>query len=320
MEIRTIDDRFSKGLLRPGRILFAISIAAFGIQNLLWAQRGDPVTRMIPWLPGQPILVWLVGTAFIAAGICILFGLRARETAIVLGFLFLVFETFLQVPRAVARPMDLGLRTVVFEDLTLWASAFLFAGLIGEEGRVFGRWNPSASQLTRSGRFFLAVSMVVFGVTHFLIPGYIASLIPRWIPGPGLFWAYFTGAAFVAAGLSFAANRWACWAAPWLGLMFLLWFLLLHLPRIASYPRSQNPDEWSSAFIALGICGGSWIAAAAFSAGPAHRRLEDWNQPAGTSESSGGLYVGVSSSGTGVGVAARRSACWLDSIRTRPDF
>jgi hypothetical protein len=50
--------------------------------------------------------------------------------------------------------------------------------------------------------------------------------------------------------------------------MFLLWFLLLHLPRVVSYPRSHDPDEWSSAFIALAVCGVSWILAASLSEKP----------------------------------------------------
>jgi len=48
--------------------------------------------------------------------------------------------------------------------------------------------------------------------------------------------------------------------------MFLLWFLVLHAPRVASYPKVLDPHEWSSAFIALGICGGSWILAWSLSA------------------------------------------------------
>jgi hypothetical protein len=76
-----------------------------------------------------------------------------------------------------------------------------------------------------------------------------------------LFCAYFTGAAFVAAGLSMAAKQMDRLAATLLGTMFLLWFLLVHTPRVMSAPRSHDPNEWSSAFIALGMCGASWIIA-----------------------------------------------------------
>jgi uncharacterized membrane protein len=100
----------------------------------------------------------------------------------------------------------------------------------------------------------------VFGIDHFLLLRFIASLIPAWFPG-ALFWAYFTGAAFVAAGISIAIKTMDRLAAVLLGTMFLLWFLFLHAPRLMSAPRSHNPNEWSSAFIALGMCGASWIMA-----------------------------------------------------------
>jgi uncharacterized membrane protein YphA (DoxX/SURF4 family) len=250
-------------IAKPGRILFATSIAAFGVQNLIWARNVGAVTRIIPWLPGVPLLAYLTGISFLAAGVCIAINLRTRLTAILLGILFLLCEICLQIPRAAASPMDLSLRTVVFEVFSLCAAALLLAGILPEQRSFLIGWPGARSSLIVSGRVLMAVSSVVFGTSHFLVPSFIASLIPPWIPGPGLFWAYFTGFAFVAAGVSIATNWMGSWAAAMLGAMFLFWFLLLHLPRIMSYPHSHDPAEWSSAFIALGLCGGSWIAATA---------------------------------------------------------
>jgi uncharacterized membrane protein len=220
---------------------------------------------MIPWLPEIPFVAYVTGIAFLATGICMALNVRARDAAVLLGILFLVFEIFLQIPRAIRQPLDLSLRTVVFEDFTLCASALMLAGILAADSRNPGRWKDARDGLILSGRILFAASAIVFGISHFLIPKFIASLIPTWIPGSGLSWAYLTGIAFVAAGLSFATHWMSCWAGVMLGVMFLLWFLVLHLPRVMSYPRSRDPAEWSSAFIALGICGGSWIAATALS-------------------------------------------------------
>ena len=250
-------------IANPGRLLFAISIAAFGIENLILAHNVGAFTRIIPWLPGVPLLAYLMGMAFLISGICMAVKLRTRQAAILLGILFLLCEICLQIPRAVASPMDLSLRTVVFEVFSLCAAALLLAGIPPERTGFLVSWPGMRSSLIVSGRVLLAVSSVLFGTSHFLVPSFIASLIPPWIPGSGLFWAYFTGIALIAAGVSIATNWMSSWAAAMLGAMFLLWFLLLHLPRILSYPRSHDPAEWSSAFIALGLCGGSWIAATA---------------------------------------------------------
>jgi hypothetical protein len=48
-----------------------------------------------------------------------------------------------------------------------------------------------------------------------------------------------------------------------LGLMFLLWTILLHAPRVFAY--IHNKDELTSLFVALAMSGGSFIMAGAVS-------------------------------------------------------
>jgi uncharacterized membrane protein len=114
------------------------------------------------------------------------------------------------------------------------------------------------------GRYLFASSLIVFGITHFLVLKFIGSLIPPWIkinPTGGVAWAAFTGAFMIVVGILIAV-RWQSRIAAFLsGVMFLGWFLLLHLPRVLAPAGMHNPDEWQSAFIALAMCGISWIAA-----------------------------------------------------------
>jgi hypothetical protein len=75
-----------------------------------------------------------------------------------------------------------------------------------------------------------------------------------------LFWAYFVGAAFVAAALAISTHIQARLAAILLGVMFLTWFLILHLPRVFAAPHNGN--EWTSAFVALAMSGAAFLLAA----------------------------------------------------------
>jgi uncharacterized membrane protein YphA (DoxX/SURF4 family) len=100
--------------------------------------------------------------------------------------------------------------------------------------------------------------MIVFGAQHFMYAAFIATLIPAWIP-VHLFWVYLTGTGMIVAGLSIATGILAPLASIGLGIMFLLWFLLLHTPRVVAHPR--NGDEWTSAFVALAVSGGSFLLA-----------------------------------------------------------
>ena len=110
------------------------------------------------------------------------------------------------------------------------------------------------------GRIFVALSLVVFGVQHFIYGGFVAGLVPTWMPGH-LFWAYFVGAAFFAAAAGILYKLMARPAATMLGVMFFLFIVLLHIPRIVG--SSSDGNEWTSGFVALAMCGGAWILASA---------------------------------------------------------
>jgi uncharacterized membrane protein YphA (DoxX/SURF4 family) len=257
-------------MIRWGRLLYPVSIAALGAEHLIWACFGDPnsplirgfaytpIIPFIPLLPGNPIPLYLTGLALLTAGGCIVAGKRPRLASIFVGSFFLVCVLFLEVPRGLAAPLDVGQRTAFFESLSLSAAAFALAGMLpGDTASAFEN-DVAVTGLIKHSPVLFGVSLAVFGIDHFLVLDVIARLVPKWIPG-ALFWAYFTGAAFVASGISIAVRKLDVWGAFWIGTMFLLWFLLLHGPRVVNYPRSHSPAEWSSAFIALAMCGGSWL-------------------------------------------------------------
>jgi uncharacterized membrane protein len=110
------------------------------------------------------------------------------------------------------------------------------------------------------GRIFVAISLMVFGVQHFIYGGFVATLVPAFMPGR-LFWAYFVGVAFVAAAIGILTKMLARPAATMLGVMFFLFVVLLHIPRIVG--NSSDGNEWTSGFVALAMCGGAWILASA---------------------------------------------------------
>jgi len=104
------------------------------------------------------------------------------------------------------------------------------------------------------------MSLVVFGVQHFIYGGFVATLVPAFMPGR-LFWAYFVGVAFFAAAIGILTRMLARAAATMLGLMFFLFVVLLHIPRIIG--KTSDGNEWTSGFVALAMCGGAWILASA---------------------------------------------------------
>lgn len=249
-----------ENLQKVGRLCFAISIIFFGAQYLLYGHFEGGVPIVPPGTSGAPVLTYVLGTILILAGLSIAPSRYARYSAISLGTLLLLSFVFLHCLHASAILHNGTDRTRAFEGLTLSSIAFLFAGLLPKDAKssVPG---TGANWALILGRFLFAVSMIVFGAQHFIYAAFIATLIPAWIP-LHLFWVYFTGTGFIAAGLCIATGILAPLASMGLGTMFVLWFFLLHAPRVAAHPR--NGDEWTSAFVALAIAGGSFLLTSAF--------------------------------------------------------
>jgi uncharacterized membrane protein len=249
-------------IIQQGQLLFGIAIAASGVEGLICAHLGLAV-RGVPWFPTNTLLAYLTGIALVVAGLSIVANVRARLTAILLGILFLLYVLFLELPQVIASLMNLSVRTVFFEALALAASALTLAGTLSTPSSGSRWWDRVSDELIAFGPYLFAAAAVVFGIDHFLVLDFIASLVPAWLPWH-LFWAYFTGTAFIAAGISIAIQWMDEMAAFLLGTMFALWFLILHFPRVVIAFRSHDPNaqnEWSSAFIALAMCGGCWICA-----------------------------------------------------------
>ena len=190
-----------------------------------------------------------LGLVLVLVGLSILTLKRADSASFLLGMLWLLVAFTLHLPDLVSNPRNANKWTVIFELVALSGGAFYLAGELGVLPRnaISRRFNWIAI-----GRLLFTVSLIVFGILHFLYAAFIATLIPTWIPGR-LFWAYFVGVGFLATALSLLLRKQMTLATNLLGLMFLLWVVGLHAPRVVANPQIE--PEWTSLFIALAMSG-----------------------------------------------------------------
>lgn len=246
--------------LGAGRFVFSAAIVALGGETLLCAGYADNphgrsyrVIPVIPWLPALPWLACFFGAIVVACGIGLLLKRTARSSSLVLGSLFFLCALILDLPNYAHGLGNMGLRTELFEPLSLATLAWLSVGELARPG-----W------LTRGARYVLGFSLVVFGVDHFIGIISIATLIPTWIPWRE-FWVGISGVVFIVAGIAISLKTLQTWGAFTLGLMFAVWVFTLHLPRVLGLygiPNApHNPNEWSSLFIAVALWGGPWAIA-----------------------------------------------------------
>ena len=259
--------RAADALLSSGQVLFSLAIISLGIETWTCARYVSHslgprynVLPVLPWLPAIPWLAYLFGAIWVACGVGLIFHRTLRTAAITLSGLLFLSALSLDVPKNAANIGNISLRTVVFETLATASLAWLLQGR-----------SATPSFLTRGSRYLLALSLIVFGVDHFLALAFIATLLPGWIPWH-VFWVAFFGAAFIAAGLSIGLNFVSRWGAACIGLMFAIWVVTLHLPRVLGLygipGAPRDPNEWSSLLIAIALSGGFWALARAHVGNP----------------------------------------------------
>ena len=150
--------------------------------------------------------------------------------------------------------------TVIWSYLVFWA---VFAiGLVAMFVR--GDWQRARGldKLILFGPLFYASPLAAFGTEHFTLAKIIASIVPAFIPWH-MFWTYFVGTCFIAAGLSLVTKIQARLAATLLALTFFLFVVLMDAPGWARNP--QNRFALALMLRELAFCGGPLALAASLS-------------------------------------------------------
>jgi uncharacterized membrane protein len=260
-----------KSSILLGRVIFAIGVAALGVQNVIYADFVLGLEPVPSWIPGRLFWAYLTGVLLIAGGAGVVVNKKARWAAISIGFMLFVWVLLLHVPTVAVDPRNGSAWTSAFETLALGGGAWVLAGILAIEPAAGQMVDGAVDKTIKMGRFCFAISLPVFGILHFIYRDYVASVIPAWIPGH-MFWAYFTGVAHIAAGVSLVIKVKAYLAATLLGIMFGTWVLILHAPRVAANLHAR--PEWTSLFVAIAMCGGSLLVAGSLAMEDSTQRVD----------------------------------------------
>jgi len=112
--------------------------------------------------------------------------------------------------------------------------------------------------LTRSARILFAIPWIIFGIQHYMYAGFVATLVPAYMP-VRIFWVYFTGTAMIAAGISFIIDRKVKLAATLLGIMLSIFILLIHTATLSADWHSSI--HWTRALQDITIAGAAFALA-----------------------------------------------------------
>jgi len=111
--------------------------------------------------------------------------------------------------------------------------------------------------ISKIGTVFYAFVIGFFGINHFMNGTGFQKMVPSFLPG-GVIWVYITGAALLAAAISFLINKQTRLAGLLLALFLLLIVITVHLPAVLN-----APDEGSRRFPMVNLIKDTGLAAAA---------------------------------------------------------
>jgi len=213
-----------------GRLFFAIPLAVFGSEHFTITA---DIARLVPrWIPAHTFWVYLVGLAFLCAGLSIATLVQARLAAALVGMTFLIFVLVMDIPGVVRHPDNRFFWALALRQLAFSGGAFAFA------------MSPRTTRLTSAWaafpRFFIGIPSLFYGVENLLhpanVPGVpLQKLTPAWIHGR-IFLSDFVGVILILAGVCLLVNRKTRMAATFSGLTILLTILWIYLPMLLAAP------------------------------------------------------------------------------------
>lgn len=210
----------------------------------------------LSWRPDAAIVEYFFGTLLTLGGLCIVFNLKMRLVSLMLGGLLSLVFVFYYLPYQfiVTDYTKIVNWENAEKELDLACGAFIAAECFRQRG---------ATRLMSIATILFAITILSYGIIHFQHASSVADYVPSWMPAR-LFWAYVAGAGLVASAVGIIINVKKDLAAFLLGVMILIWFVVLHVPRVVVSEPKYLSSEISSACLALAYSGIAFMIAKEF--------------------------------------------------------
>ena len=240
-----------------GHLVFSITMIVLGIVGILY---GDfvPVWNPVPaTISGHGVFVYLGPLISLVTGIGLLVPRGAAIAARLLLATLLLWLLLFRLPNFLLTSPFAACWSVFPLAVMLAATWVLYVWFAADWDRQHLGF-VSGNNGLRIAQVLYGFSLIFFGSAHFIDLKDTLSLIPNWLPGHP-FWAYFTGGAFIAAGVAVLAGRCARLAAFLSALQIGLFLLLVWVPIVAA--GSKIPFQWSETILNAALLAAAWMIA-----------------------------------------------------------
>jgi uncharacterized membrane protein len=238
-----------------GHAFFAATLIGVGLLGLIkgdFTAVWDPVPKTMPAREG---LIYLCALISLACGLGLLWQRTATLAARVLLAYLLIWLLLLRLP-TVFLSFEIGFWWSACKTAVLLAGAWvLYVWFATGWDKQRLRFATGETGL-RGANVIYGLALIPFGIAHFLYLDATAVLVPSWLPAPAA-WAYFTGGAYIAAGLAAVIGVRARWAVTMSALQTGLISLLVWVPRVVA--GNLNAFQWGEVVVSVALTAAAWV-------------------------------------------------------------
>ncbi len=244
-------------IARISHLVFASVIIGVGIVGL-FNRALMPIWNPLPESePAHQLLAYVaIGTSLLS-GIGLLMTRTAAMGARFLVSVLSMWMLWFRLPKLLREPLFPACWSVFPLAVMLSAATVSYVWSAAAWDHDHLRMISGAGGM-RIARCLYGLSLIFFGFAHFIDVRDTISLIPTWLPGH-LFWAYVTGAAFIAAGLAVITGICARLAAALAALQIASFLFLVWTPIVVA--GFATASQWSETILNAALLAGAWIMA-----------------------------------------------------------
>lgn len=223
---------------------FAAGMLSLGVVALVFGNFAQVWQSAPKWVPGRQALAYASAVLMLACGIGLLWRRTEAPASRVLLYFWAFVVLLVEVPVVVKHPLnEVAWQGLAHQTMLVTAAWMLFT---------------TDERAVRIARLLFGLALIPIGLAHFVYLELTAPLVPAWLPYH-TFWAYFTGAAQLAAAAGVLLGIYARLAAGLEAVLLAAFTFLVWPPLMLAAPTKAG--LWSEFTISWALTAAAWVVA-----------------------------------------------------------